>query len=599
MIRCFASLLFILALLGSGSFSSAAILVMSPDGTYTTKISLDAARTALDTAGKTVVVTSAYTIPTDMTWPPDRTLKIEKGGLLTIAGGKTLTISGPFSAGLYQTFAGNGTVVGLKEPCIEWWGAKGDGTKDCGPAFRAMSTSAAASGGFNCKLSAGGLYRLASCDMSYEITKDEFSVFNLPANTGLVGESGARLWLDGATLVRAFPPSPPAPNIRFSCVGIRRGADSSRIINVGFTTNGWVADTGFRPCYAIAVMGDNFLIENCAFRNWPGMNPVIIGATNYHHPAHVSRPSGGVIKGCVFRNGSKNVPGNTLAIDASFIYDNGTGTNISDCTFLNDVAYIANCGGVELHGDNSIVRGSTFKNVFPGIYIGKQYIGKPGQVARGLSISNNTFTGCNGGIFFVDSADDVTIKENTFIDCSPEWWAISCTRLDGDGSGPGLLKGLTIAANSFVSTIPTDRPAIRLTGLQSSVITNNMFSGFASPIALVDSVPVQTDTVLIEGNTASHMKTDTVFTNGLVVLNGSAGAWSGTMKNIIIRGNTASAASTANVALLALGGKTAFKNIQVIDNTAINVKDGVSGSPQSAVYFKRKESPATNQPGHR
>jgi len=122
-----------------------AILVFSPNGTYVTKPTLEAARTSADCVGKTVVVTSALTAAqSDITaaWPTDRKLKVETGGeinntaaftvtgSLLMSGGKfgagstgAITINGEFFADQYQVFSGTGTVTGLFEVSPHWWGA--------------------------------------------------------------------------------------------------------------------------------------------------------------------------------------------------------------------------------------------------------------------------------------------------------------------------------------------------------------------------------------------------------------------------------------------------------------------------------------------
>ena len=127
--------LFTLLVLSGNSW--AAILVMSPNGTYTTKTTLEAARTAADVANKTVVVTSALTQAQSnivAAWPADRALKVEKGGMITISIGTTFTINGTFTAGLYQSLAGEGAyrfgVGSITKAHPQWWGVKGDGITD-------------------------------------------------------------------------------------------------------------------------------------------------------------------------------------------------------------------------------------------------------------------------------------------------------------------------------------------------------------------------------------------------------------------------------------------------------------------------------------
>ena len=71
--------------------------------------------------------TTDYIFGTDETIPSNITLKIQNGARASISSAKTLTINGPFDAGLYQVFSGDGTVVfgngAVKECYPEWWGA--------------------------------------------------------------------------------------------------------------------------------------------------------------------------------------------------------------------------------------------------------------------------------------------------------------------------------------------------------------------------------------------------------------------------------------------------------------------------------------------
>lgn len=123
----------ILLLLSIAVNSQAAILILSPNGTMVTKPTFTAAAAAADAVGKTIVVTSAYTIDT-VTVPSTVAVRFEQGGKLTVNDTKTLTINGPFSAGRQQCFAGTGSVVFSKLSIYEipvcWFGAIGDGATD-------------------------------------------------------------------------------------------------------------------------------------------------------------------------------------------------------------------------------------------------------------------------------------------------------------------------------------------------------------------------------------------------------------------------------------------------------------------------------------
>jgi len=115
------------------------------DAGYTT---LAATITALGSTPCNVIVKDTQ-VGGGLTIPSTMALKVLKGANITIATGTTLTINGPFEAGLYQTFtrSGSGGVVfgagAVKEIYSEWWGAKGDnGTTDNSIAVKAAGDAA-------------------------------------------------------------------------------------------------------------------------------------------------------------------------------------------------------------------------------------------------------------------------------------------------------------------------------------------------------------------------------------------------------------------------------------------------------------------------
>ena len=107
-----------------------AILAFSENGKYILKPTLEAARTALSCAGKTIVVTSALTqAQSNITaaWPSDRALKINYGG--SVANSTDFKINGKFEASGY-VFKGAGQVSFGRDsiPYImfEWFGSDGN-----------------------------------------------------------------------------------------------------------------------------------------------------------------------------------------------------------------------------------------------------------------------------------------------------------------------------------------------------------------------------------------------------------------------------------------------------------------------------------------
>lgn len=69
--------------------------------------------------------TTTYTFETSETIPSNINIIIEKGAILSTAAAQTLTINGPFDAGLYQVFSGAGSVAfgatSLSQVYPEWW----------------------------------------------------------------------------------------------------------------------------------------------------------------------------------------------------------------------------------------------------------------------------------------------------------------------------------------------------------------------------------------------------------------------------------------------------------------------------------------------
>ena len=91
---------------------------------------------------------TTYTVGTNTTIAADQKLIIEYGAIISVSNGVTLTINGPFSAGLYQVFdcQGTGEVVfgpGSTDRIYpQWFGVTGDKTTDDTDAFKKAFSSA-------------------------------------------------------------------------------------------------------------------------------------------------------------------------------------------------------------------------------------------------------------------------------------------------------------------------------------------------------------------------------------------------------------------------------------------------------------------------
>ena len=106
--------------------------------------SFDAAVTALGSTPTTLYLDVASTMTATTTVPTTLSIQASINGTITKGSG-SLTINGPFSAGLYQVFSGfsAGNIAGLKSVYPEWFG---DVTTDAGPSIN-KAASAVINGG--------------------------------------------------------------------------------------------------------------------------------------------------------------------------------------------------------------------------------------------------------------------------------------------------------------------------------------------------------------------------------------------------------------------------------------------------------------------
>ncbi len=86
--------------------------------------SLSAAEAALPSGG-TLVVSGVLTVSSTHVTPASINLKIENGGGFNVLSGRSLTINGPFEAGLFQVFFGGGRVTFTRgviaDIYVGWW----------------------------------------------------------------------------------------------------------------------------------------------------------------------------------------------------------------------------------------------------------------------------------------------------------------------------------------------------------------------------------------------------------------------------------------------------------------------------------------------
>ena len=123
--------------------------------------SISAALTAIGSDSRALFLAAGtWTISADLIIPANVTLVFERGAVAAIASGKTLTMNGGISAGLYQIFSGAGTAAfgtTVSKVFPQWWGAIEDsGTTDNTTPINA----ALATGKVVTLINGGGYYKI-------------------------------------------------------------------------------------------------------------------------------------------------------------------------------------------------------------------------------------------------------------------------------------------------------------------------------------------------------------------------------------------------------------------------------------------------------
>jgi len=156
-------------LLDAGAVKIGEIWVGDPDYGSTIQAAITSINSIIFSPPATLhIPAGTYTFSSSYTIPANITLAPERGAILSVPAGVTLTISGGFEAGLYQVFscAGTGSVVfgrpsGIKELVPQWWGATGDDIHDDTAALNAMAVCSVASGSIP-MFCPGGTYKLTN-----------------------------------------------------------------------------------------------------------------------------------------------------------------------------------------------------------------------------------------------------------------------------------------------------------------------------------------------------------------------------------------------------------------------------------------------------
>lgn len=109
--------------------------------------------TAISTIGATdttLIIDSSESLSDNATFPSNLSVEILKEGLITVASNSTLTISGPFKAGIYKVFSGSQIPVEFGNGMavqVEWFGLTDNATTDNTAAIESARDSLPSEGG--------------------------------------------------------------------------------------------------------------------------------------------------------------------------------------------------------------------------------------------------------------------------------------------------------------------------------------------------------------------------------------------------------------------------------------------------------------------
>ena len=164
--------------------------------------SINAAITAIGSTQTTLVVPNAQTLTANLIIPSTLKLQILKGGSIVKASTYTLTINGPFEAGLYQIFSGFDTGVtfgagSVAEVRPEWW------TENATPGTTDMTTAltAALATGKNVQLNGciygtTGGHRIATDGQHiYGAGREKTTIKKLSGTNYVIDTNHAQNWI--------------------------------------------------------------------------------------------------------------------------------------------------------------------------------------------------------------------------------------------------------------------------------------------------------------------------------------------------------------------------------------------------------------------
>lgn len=443
-----------------------------------------------------------YPIAADLTIPSNVSLRFEIGAVITIPDGITLTIEGPFFAGLYQVFSCTGTgkvdfTVGtVPYVCPEWWYA---GTGSYHTALNAAYH--AYTGTYQPDLSNPAiLWGYVSVKLSQVYTVADSPWLVDEVRSGQIcgigrGVSGIHQSGTGDTVSIQDPGSPTAVANQFLILrdfsisgnaGSRYGITTNAAVlnfenlNIyqcgshGFysSVNGW--EMTFINVTSSENGGDGFkwdnVVDNLKFYGGGGHNNVGIGLNL--NPATPSLAKAVIISG------------------GTFSYNTGGGLFLSYGQYNVNSCYMEGNTGVQLNMFN-VVGGKVSGNNFydnTGVVTNAIYINSDAtaQATRGVTVSGNMFQGNTINIWQSGFAKGCVIGPNYDIDGTNTLLGTTNVLIDsntGEFASPSVVSTFT-AVPTEKQVVPFVTPYAVDLSLGGYIITNDIGAAVAVTVSI-------------------------------------------------------------------------------------------------------------------
>lgn len=439
--------------------------------------------TAIAAIGSTVctlIIDVDITVSDDLVIPNNIQLSPNFGTTITISSNKTLTINSPFSAGIYQVFAGSGVVSGLSESRPEWFGTGST-------AFSAAINSLVAGGRLILQAAAyvtpyigGGIYAMQKTGVTIQ-------------GAGKPSFNSTKTGLEGGTIIQG-PFVVMADNFAMSDLGFDSGVtvtdsvfsgaakDAFAISNAGVTTTpllNFRAQNVTALCRAYNSTVHAFLVENVDGFDLSGID------TMYGEHGFVIKSRNGSFYGVYARDHATD--GLIIKSDsyANAININGSNINIEPI--------------VTGHGGGLRVQGVT-------------------AAAVGVNLNNIRIVGTSFGIR-VEAADGYTLSDSIINNFTMD--TITGVGLDASGNSTGVFDRVVFANGIINNTGSLGAAAVgsNFGGIfQNIKVTNPTLEAFYSNITGGKGASFQNCEAvgLATGKYALHVVSGYTYSDGLL-----------------------------------------------------------------------------------